>query len=419
MAEATTTIGAASSSVRLGLRENWRQFALLLLVNAFVGGMVGLERTVVPLIGSEEFRLASTTVIASFIASFGISKAITNLVSGHLADGWGRKRTLVLGWVIGLPVPFLIIWAPSWGWIIAANVLLGMSQGLTWSMAVIMKIDLVGPKSRGLAVGLNECAGYLMVGITAFLTGWIAAASGALRPDPFYLGIGYAILGLGLSALAVRDTGEHVRLEAAGHAKAEPIGFREAFVLTSFRDRNLFAACQAGLVNNLNDGMSWAIFPLFFVARGLGVEPIGVLKAVYPGIWGVLQVVTGPLSDRIGRKGLIVAGMWLQAVALLMVPLLGGFAWWLVASILLGVGTAMVYPTLLAAISDVAHPTWRARSLSIYRFWRDLGYAVGALLAGVIGDAFGLPWAIGGVGVLTFLSGVVVAVAMREHRVSA
>jgi MFS family permease len=419
MAEATTTIGTAPSSVRLGLRENWRQFALLLLVNAFVGGMVGLERTVVPLIGSEEFRLASTTVIASFIASFGISKAITNLVSGHLADGWGRKRTLVLGWVIGLPVPFLIIWAPSWGWIIAANVLLGMSQGLTWSMAVIMKIDLVGPKSRGLAVGLNECAGYLMVGITAFLTGWIAAASGALRPDPFYLGIGYAILGLGLSALAVRDTGEHVRLEAAGHAKAEPIGFREAFVLTSFRDRNLFAACQAGLVNNLNDGMSWAIFPLFFAARGLGVEPIGVLKAVYPGIWGVLQVVTGPLSDRIGRKGLIVAGMWLQAVALLMVPLLGGFAWWLVASILLGVGTAMVYPTLLAAISDVAHPTWRARSLSIYRFWRDLGYAVGALLAGVIGDAFGLPWAIGGVGVLTFLSGVVVAVAMREHRVSA
>jgi MFS family permease len=314
-------------------------------------------------------------------------------------------------------VPFLIIWAPTWGWIIAANVLLGISQGLTWSMAVIMKIDLVGPKSRGLAVGLNECAGYLMVGITAFLTGWIASTTGVLRPDPFYLGIGYAILGLGLSALVVRDTGEHVRLEAATHAKAEPIGFREAFVLTSFRDRNLFAACQAGLVNNLNDGMSWAIFPLFFAARGLGVEPIGILKAVYPGVWGVLQVVTGPLSDRIGRKGLIVAGMWLQAVALLMVPLLGGFGWWLVASILLGVGTAMVYPTLLAAISDVAHPTWRARSLSIYRFWRDLGYAVGALLAGVIGDAFGLAWAIGGVGVLTFVSGAVVAVAMRERKV--
>jgi MFS family permease len=419
MAETTTAAGAALSSVRLGLRENWRQFALLLLVNAFVGGMVGLERTVVPLIGSEEFGLASTTVIASFIASFGISKAITNLVSGQLADGWGRKRTLVLGWVIGLPVPFLIISAPSWGWIIAANVLLGISQGLTWSMAVIMKIDLVGPKSRGLAVGLNECAGYLMVGITAFLTGWIASTTGALRPDPFYLGIGYAVLGLGLSVLVVRDTGEHVRLEAATHAKAEPIGFREAFMLTSFRDRNLFAACQAGLVNNLNDGMSWAIFPLFFAARGLGVEPIGVLKAVYPGVWGVLQVVTGPLSDRIGRKGLIVAGMWLQAAALLMVPLLGGFLWWLVASILLGLGTAMVYPTLLAAISDVAHPTWRARSLSIYRFWRDLGYAVGALLAGIIGDTFGLAWAIGGVGILTFLSGAVVAVAMREQKAPA
>jgi MFS family permease len=414
MTEAPTTAGVAPSPVRLGLRENWRQFALLLLVNAFVGGMVGLERTVVPLIGSEEFGLASTTVIASFIASFGISKAITNLVSGQLADDWGRKRTLVLGWVIGLPVPFLIIWAPSWGWIIAANVLLGISQGLTWSMAVIMKIDLVGPISRGLAVGLNECAGYLMVGITAFLTGWIASTTGALRPDPFYLGIGYAVLGLGLSALVVRDTGEHVRLEAAGHAKAEPIRFREAFMLTSFRDRNLFAACQAGLVNNLNDGMSWAIFPLFFAARGLGIEPIGILKAVYPGVWGILQIVTGPLSDRIGRKGLIVAGMWLQAVALLMVPLLGGFAWWLVASVLLGLGTAMVYPTLLAAISDVAHPTWRARSLSIYRFWRDLGYAVGALLAGVIGDAFGLAWAISGVGVLTFVSGTVVALAMRE-----
>ncbi|MDF2809977.1 MAG: putative major facilitator family transporter [Microvirga sp.] len=258
-----------------------------------------------------------------------------------------------------------------------------------------------------------------MVGIIAFLTGWIASNTGVLRPDPFYLGIGYAVLGLGLSALVVHDTGEHLRLEAATHAKVEPIGFREAFVLTSFRDRNLFAACQAGLVNNLNDGMSWAIFPLFFAARGLGVEPIGILKAVYPGVWGVLRVVTGPLSDRIGRKGLIVAGMWLQAVALLMVPVLGGFGWWLIASILLGIGTAMVYPTLLAAISDVAHPIWRARSLSIYRFWRDLGYAVGALLAGAIGDAFGLAWAIGGVGVLTFVSGAVVAVAMRERKVPA
>ena len=419
MPEVLTAAGAGHSPIHLGLKENGRQFAMLLLVNAFVGGMVGLERTVVPLIGSEEFKLTSTTVIASFIASFGISKAFTNLVSGQLADGWGRKRVLVLGWLVGLPVPFLIIWAPSWNWIIAANVLLGISQGLAWSMAVIMKIDLVGPKSRGLAVGLNECSGYLMVGLTAFLTGWIASETGMLRPDPFYLGIGYAVLGLGVSALLVRDTGAHVRLEASMHAKVEPIGFKEAFLLTSFRDRNLFAACQAGLVNNLNDGMSWAVFPLFLAARGLGVEAIGVLKAVYPAVWGILQVATGPLSDRIGRKALIVAGMWLQAAALIMVPLLGGFAWWLASSILLGLGTAMVYPTLIASVSDAAHPTWRARSLSIYRFWRDMGYAVGALLAGLIGDAFGLAWAIGGIGVLTFVSGTVVAFVMREQRAMA
>ncbi|TSD83399.1 MFS transporter [Mycobacterium sp. KBS0706] len=405
---------ASDAPVRLGLRENWRQFGLLVLVNAFVGGMVGLERTVVPLIGSEEFRLASTTVVASFIASFGLSKAFTNLVSGQMADRWGRKRVLVLGWLIGLPVPFLIIWAPSWGWIVGANVLLGVSQGLAWSMTVIMKIDLVGPKSRGLAVGLNEFAGYLTVGLTAFLTGWIASETGALRPEPFYLGIGYAVLGLGLSVLLVRDTSEHVRQEAGRHPQVEAVGFREVFVRTSFRDRNLFAACQAGLVNNLNDGMSWAIFPIFFAAHGLGVEPIGVLKAAYPAVWGVMQTITGPLSDRLGRKGLIIWGMWLQAAALMMVAALDGFGWWLAASLLLGLGTAMVYPTLLAAISDVAHPTWRARSLSVYRFWRDLGYAVGALLAGFIGDAFGLAWAIAGVGLLTFLSGAVVALAMRE-----
>jgi MFS family permease len=279
MTEAVTFEGPR---VRLGLKENWRQFALLVLVNAFVGGMVGLERTVVPLIGSEEFKLASTVVIASFIGSFGIAKAITNLISGQLAEKWGRKKTLVLGWLVGVPVPFLIIWAPSWSWIVFANVLLGVNQGLAWSMTVIMKIDLVGPKSRGLAVGINEFAGYLMVGVTAFLTGWIASESGALRPYPFYLGIGYAAVGLALSILLVRDTADHVRLEASKHAKAEPISFREALLRTSFRDRNLFAACQAGLVNNLNDGMSWAIFPLFFAARGLGIEPIGVLKRSIP-----------------------------------------------------------------------------------------------------------------------------------------
>jgi MFS family permease len=287
------------------LRENWRQFSLLVLINAFVGGMVGLERTVVPLIGSEEFKIASTTIVVSFIVSFGIVKAIANLVSGHFADVYGRKHVLVLGWLIGLPVPFMIAWGPSWGWVIAANALLGVNQGLAWSMTVIMKIDLVGPKSRGLAVGLNEFAGYLSVGITAFLTGYLAERYG-LRPEPFYLGIGYAILGFVLSLFLVRDTRGHVELEVSQHASTiAAAGFWEVFRRTSFGDRNLFAASQAGLVNNLNDGMSWGIFPLFFSAFGLGVERIGILKAVYPAVWGVLQTITGPLSDRYGRKGLI------------------------------------------------------------------------------------------------------------------
>jgi len=404
----------AKPVIRLGLRENLFQFSLLVVVNAFVGGMVGLERTVVPLIGSEEFKVASATIIASFIISFGLAKAFTNLISGQLADRLGRKRVLVLGWWIGLPVPFMIIWAPNWNWIVAANVLLGISQGLAWSMTVIMKIDLVGPQSRGLAVGLNEFAGYLAVGATAFVTGYIAAASHALRPNPFYLGIAYSVLGLALSVWLVRDTSQHVRIEAEKQPEAAPVGFREVFTRTSFRDPTLFAACQAGLVNNLNDGMSWAIFPIFFAGHGLGVEAIGVLKAVYPAVWGLLQTVTGPLSDHWGRKGLIVWGMWAQAAALFLTAGSPHFGWWLTGSILLGIGTAMVYPTLLAAVSDASHPSWRARSLSIYRFWRDMGYVVGALLAGIIGDAFGFVWAIAAVGLLTFLSGMVTMIFMHE-----
>ena len=415
MSEAASVPQPAGSRIRLGLRENWRQFALLILINAFVGGMVGIERTVVPLIGSEEFGIASTTLVVSFIVSFGVVKAFANLVSGQLADAWGRKRVLVLGWLVGLPVPFMIIWAPSWGWIIAANALLGINQGLAWSMTVIMKVDLVGPKSRGLAVGLNEFAGYLAVGVTAFLTGYLASRYG-LRPVPIYLGIGYAVLGALLSILLVRDTRDHVRLEAARHSQqSTPMSFREIFVLTSFGDRNLFAASQAGLVNNLNDGMSWGIFPLFFASFGLGVERIGILKAVYPATWGILQVATGPLSDRWGRKGLIVAGMWVQAAGLFLTAATRQFEWWLVGSLLLGLGTAMVYPSLIAAVSDASHPTWRARSLSVYRFWRDLGYAIGALSAGIIADIFGMTWAIGSIAALTFLSGAVVAVLMRER----
>ncbi|WP_246684559.1 MFS transporter [Mesorhizobium sp. B2-7-1] len=407
-------MSAAAPAVALGLKANWKQFSLLVLINAFVGGMVGIERTVVPLIGAEEFGVASTTLVASFIVSFGVVKACANLISGQLADTWGRKRVLILGWLFGLPVPFIIISAPSWGWIVAANALLGINQGFAWSMTVIMKIDLVGPKSRGLAVGLNEFAGYLAVGVTAFLTGYLASRYG-FRPVPIYLGVGYAILGAALSILLVRDTREHVRQELANHPKeASPLSFREIFMLTSFGDRNLFAASQAGLVNNLNDGMSWGLFPLFFVANGLGVERIGILKAVYPAVWGIFQVATGPLSDRWGRKGLIVAGMWVQAAGLLTTAMTRDFGWWLLGSLLLGLGTAMVYPSLIAAVSDASHPSWRARSLSVYRFWRDLGYAIGALAAGLIADFFGFSAAIVAIAALTFLSGAIVAIAMRE-----
>jgi MFS family permease len=376
--------------------------------------MVGLERTVVSLIGSQQFGLVLKTAIFSFIVSFGIVKAFSNLLSGSLADRIGRKKVLVAGWIVGVPVPFMIMFAPSWGWIVGANVLLGVNQGLAWSMTVLMKIDLVGPRGRGLAVGLNEFAGYLAVGLTALATGYLASAYG-LRPQPFYLGVGYVILGLLVSIFLVRDTSEHVRLEMRSHPPEQsPLGFREVFAITSLKDRNLFACSQAGLVNNLNDGMSWGVFPLFFSAFGLGVERIGLLKAVYPAVWGPLQVLTGPLSDRWGRKGLIVGGMWVQAAGIFVTMATRDFGWWMIGSVLLGVGTAMVYPSLIAAVSDNSHPSWRARSLSVFRFWRDLGYAVGALSAGIIADMLGLSWAVGSVGLLTFLSGVVVAAFLSE-----
>jgi MFS family permease len=406
---------SSGSSVVLGLRANWQQFSLLVLINAFVGGMVGLQGTVVPLVGSQEFKIASTTAVLSFIVSFGVIKAFANLVSGHLADTYGRKHMLVLGWLIGLPVPFMIGWGPSWGWIVAANALLGINQGFAWSMTVIMKVDLVGPKSRGLAVGLNEFAGYLSVGLTALLAGYIAQRYG-LRPQPFYLGMTYAVLGLVLSVLVVRDTRHHVEREIAHHhASGEELGFWEVFWRASFKNRNLFASSQAGLVNNLNFGMSWGIFPLFFSSFGLAVERIGILNSVYPGVWGILQTVTGPLSDRWGRKGLIVSGMWVQGSGLFLIGVTQTFGWWLLASALLGLGTAMVYPTLIAAVSDASHPSWRARSLSVYRFWRDLGYAVGALSAGMIADTLGISSAIKMVAALSFVSGGTVALLMRER----
>jgi MFS family permease len=409
---------STAAAVQLGLRDNLAQFSLLVLVNAFVGGMVGLERTVVPLIGTEEFAIGSEVVVFSFIITFGLVKACVNLVSGVLADRFTRKTVLVSGWVVGLPVPFMLGYGPSWAWIVGANVLLGMSQGLAWSMTVNMKIDLVGPRQRGLAMGLNEAAGYGAVGVTALATGYLAAWYG-LRPEPFYIGILYSALGLLLSVFLVRDTRGHARLEASMHSTAEQRptpSSAQVFAETSWRNKTLFSVSQAGLVNNLNDGMSWGVFPLLFVANGVSLEGVGLIKAVYPVIWGAGQILTGSLADRVGRKPLIVWGMIVQAVGHAVIglglaaPLLAG----LVGSVLLGLGTAMVYPALLAAVGDVAHPTWRATSVGVYRFWRDLGYAVGALMAGVVAAMYGLVWAVHAAGILTLLSGLLAWALMNE-----
>ena len=409
---------SSAGAVRLGLRENLAQFSLLVLVNAFVGGMVGLERTVVPLIGTEEFGIASAMVVFSFIITFGLIKAHVNLVSGWLADRFTRKTVLVAGWVVGLPVPFMLGYGPSWGWIVGANVLLGISQGLAWSMTVTMKIDLAGPRQRGLAMGLNEAAGYGTMGLTALATGYLAAWYG-LRPEPFYIGIVYSALGLLLSVFLVRDTRAHAHLEASMHGAPEQMpkpSSARVFAETSWRNKTLFSVSQAGLVNNLNDGMSWGVFPLLFVANGVSLEGVGLIKAVYPVIWGAGQIVTGSLADRVGRKPLIVWGMIVQAAGHAVIglglsaPLLAG----LVGSVFLGLGTAMVYPALLAAVGDVAHPTWRATSVGVYRFWRDLGYAVGALMAGAVAAMFGLVWAVHVAGILTLLSGLLVWALMNE-----
>jgi MFS family permease len=411
---------AVERPVRLGLHANLAQFSLLVGVNALVGGMVGQERTVLPLLAERVFHLRAFTATLTFIVAFGIVKAATNFFAGTLSDRVGRKPVLVAGWLVGLPVPLLIMWAPTWGWIVFANVLLGVNQGLTWSTTVIMKIDLAGPERRGLAMGLNEAAGYGAVAATALATGYIAAHAG-LRPEPFFLGLAFAGLGLGLSALFVRETHGHARHEAANHVATSAdlhhgLSTRDVFVLTSFKERALSAASQAGMVNNLNDGMAWGLFPLFFARGGLSVGAIGTLAALYPAVWGLGQLVTGGLSDRLGRKWLIAAGMWTQAVALGVIAATRGFAPWAGGAVLLGAGTAMVYPTLLATIGDVAHPRWRASAVGVYRLWRDLGFAVGALLAGVVADLLGLEAAIWTVAALTAASGLVVAIRMYETR---
>ncbi|GAB4100796.1 MFS transporter [Sinomonas halotolerans] len=413
------TAGRASAGAApvLGLRENLPQFALLVAVNALVGGTLGQERTVLPLLATEEFHLDLYTSALTYIVAFGLSKAAMNYFAGILADRFGRKPVLVAGWLAAVPVPAMLILAPDWSWVVAANVLLGVSQGLTWSIAVMMKMDLVGPSQRGLAMGLNEAAGYLGVAVTALATGYIAAEYG-LRPGPFLVGAAYIALGLGMSVVLVRETRGHARAEALGHVDAHEhahggLTSGQVFTLTSFRDRSLSSVSQAGMVNNLNDGLAWGLFPVLFASAGLGLGEIGLLAAAYPAVWGAAQIVTGPASDRWGRKWLIAAGMGVQAVGLALVAATQGFGAWLAAAVLLGLGTAMVYPTLLAAIGDVAHPAWRARSVGVYRLWRDGGFAVGALLSGVLADLYGIPAAVAVVAALTAASGAVVALRMR------
>ena len=406
---------AATGGVRLGLRANWQQFTLLVVVNVFVGGMVGLERTTTGLVGTRVFHLSGYVAVFSFIIAFGVTKALTNLVAGPLTARHTRKTLLVAGWAVGLPVPFLLAWAPAWGWIVAANLCLGVNQGLTSSMVVNMKIDLVGPRGRGVAMGLNEAAGYMAVGVTALATGYLAEAYG-LRPVPELIGVVYAVAGLVLSAAVVRDTAGHVAVEVAAagtaaHRGAARTSFWTVVKDTSWRNRPLRGVSQAGLANNLNDGLTWAVFPLLFASHGLGLAAIGLIKGLYPILWGGGQLLTGRLSDTIGRRPMIVAGMVVQAAAfpaallLLAWPLVAG----LVSAVLLGVGTAMAQPALSAAVADHTHPSWRAQGLGVYRFWRDLGYAIGAVIAGLLAQALGLSAAVIAGGVLTLASGLLAA----------
>jgi MFS family permease len=409
-------VADVSAPVRLGLRENSAQFTLLVVVNAFVGAMVGMERSILPAIAQADFQLAARAAVLSFIVVFGITKAGTNYFAGRLSDRFGRKHVLVGGWLVAAPVPCLLMWAPTWNWILFANALLGVSQGLTWSTTVIMKIDLVGAKRRGLAMGLNEFSGYAAVALSTLVSGWLAGRYG-LRPEPFVPGLFFVAIGLGLSAILVRDTTDHVSHESALRGTADPesaLNPRDVFWRTTLVDRDLSSISQAGLVNNLNDGMAWGLFPLFFAAAGLGVAEIATLAAMYPATWSITQLFTGALSDSLGRRGFIVGGMWCQAAGIAATTVGSQFAVFAIGAVLLGIGTAMVYPTLLAAIGDVARPSWRASAVGVYRLWRDLGYAIGALLAGVMADAFGVQAAIALIGMLTFASGVVVAVRMRE-----
>jgi MFS family permease len=399
--------------VQLGLKENWKQFTLLVIINAFVGGMVGMERTILPQIAEAEFQIAAKTAILSYIIVFGIVKAITNYFTGALANKVGRKNLLTIGWLIGIPVPFILMFAESWNWIIAANVLLGINQGLTWSSTVVMKIDLVGEKQRGFAMGLNEFAGYMAVAAVAFLTGWFAATYG-LRPYPFYTGIVLSVLGLLGSWLFVKDTRHHVATETAA-SKMRTL--KNVFWETTWKDKNLGSVTLAGLFNNLNDGMAWGIFPILLASKGFLLDKIGIVTAIYPAVWGFGQLFTGKMADHYSKKSLLFIGMFLQAMALVVFPFASSLIHYVILSIILGWGTAMVYPTFLATIAENTHPVDRAGSLGVFRLWRDAGYAIGAVITGIIADAFGINSSIVTIGILTGLSAMIIAFRMDAKKV--
>ena len=405
------------SELKLGLRENASQFGLLVLVNAFVGYMVGMERAILPLLATDIFGVESRLAILSFIGSFGLAKALANVFAGAMSDRISRRFVLIAGWLVGLPVPFMIMYAPSWNWIVAANVLLGVNQGLAWSSTVIMKIDLVGPKNRGLAMGLNEAAGYIAVSVAALVSGYLASEYG-LRPEPFYPGVVIAVIGLLLSVFLVKDTSGYAKLEASLSGATESKTFREAFILTSWKNKNLFSVSQAGLINNMNDGVAWGLLPIVFALAGHDIIEIGILAGLYPAVWGLGQLLTGALSDRHGRKPYIVGGMFIQSGGLVLLAATSTLALHACGMILLGLGTAAVYPTLLSAVGDEAEPSWRATAVGVYRLWRDGGYVVGAIVAGTIAQILGLQAAVLAVAALTFVSGVIAAIVMEETLVS-
>jgi MFS family permease len=398
-----------SRNVKLGLKENWKQFTLLVIINAFVGGMVGMERSILPKIADVEFQIAAKTAVLSFIIVFGIVKAITNYFTGTLANTFGRKKLLVAGWLFAIPVPVILMYAPGWNWIVAANVLLGISQGLTWSSTVMMKIDLVGERQRGLAMGLNEFAGYGALAVIAFLTGWIAGECG-LRPYPFYVGVFIAVAGFLLSLFFVKDTKHHLEKESAISKIPQ---LKNIFWETTWKNKNLGSVTQAGLINNLNDGMVWGIFPILLASKHFGIKEIGIITAVYPAVWSVGQVITGKMADKICKKDMLFWGMLVQAAALVLFVIATTITQFILLAVLLGLGTAMVYPTFLAAIAENTHPRDRAESLGIFRLWRDLGYAVGAIITGIIADTIGMSASIIFIGILTLISGFIIHYRMK------